>query len=274
MRKWKGLLYVVALVAALGCLSGCSFQTKTNYRYQNGEKYTAGDREITEKIETIDIHYMSGDIQFIGSDSDKVTIKETSAKQLDDKRKVHTWVDGTTLYVRYCASADGLEIFNLEKHLEITVPEGVKLGDVRIDVSSGDVEARGFETENMNVSLSSGDLDLDCVAKKYNIKASSGRVNLTQRGECDDLSIQTSSGEITLNAESFAKADIEASSGDVTIYLPEDYGFTADVDMSSGKLYYEHALAKDGDRYICGDGSSQLKLETSSGDINLKVSEK
>lgn len=46
----------------MGCLSGCSFWQVTNYVYQNGEKYTAGDRSIMEKIETIDIDYLDGDV--------------------------------------------------------------------------------------------------------------------------------------------------------------------------------------------------------------------
>ena len=51
----KRILYTVVFVAAFICLSGCSFIVGSNYLYQNGDKYTAGDRQIKDKIENISI---------------------------------------------------------------------------------------------------------------------------------------------------------------------------------------------------------------------------
>ena len=61
-----GLLTTSAL-----CLTGCSggIFTFFVYNYDNADKYTAGDREITDKITTINIDYVSGDVKFRGTDS-------------------------------------------------------------------------------------------------------------------------------------------------------------------------------------------------------------
>lgn len=312
MRQVKGILHAIAVVMMLGCLSGCSFVSRSNYIYQNGEKYTAGDREISDKIETINLDYMTGKVKLVGTDSDVVMIKETSEKKLDDKRKVHTWVDGTTLYVRYCASAKGLDLNNLNKTLVITLPKDVKLGEVKVDVSSADVDCKDFEAGNMDISASSGIIAVDCTAEKFHLEASSGDVTLVQHGDSDEIAIEVSSGNISIDMENAGRVsthassgdtkitaksikefkaeassgkgeyhftevpgttDIEGSSGNVTIYLPMEADLTADFETSSGKLSYELSFAKKGEQYVCGEGTNRMKVETSSGDITIKAVE-
>lgn len=310
MSRIKGLIGTIILTAAVLCLGGCSFGGTTSYTYANGDKYTAGDREITDRIEKIDINYMSGEVKLVGGASDTVTIKETAEKQLDEKRMVHTWVDGTTLYVRYCASAKHLDLNNLRKHLEITIPASVKLSDLKTDVSSADLNFSGFETGNTNISASSGDIQADITSDKTAISASSGSVDLTLEKDCaeinlstssgkvqadlkraDKVDITTSSGSISVNAEFVRdfntssssgtqehhfkeapeKASIEASSGDVSCYLPEDADIAATLETSSGEITYELPFSKSGDDiYVCGLGLNRLEIETSSGDVSLK----
>ena len=290
-------------------LNGCSFAFTTNYIYQNGEKYVAGDREITDKIENIDIDYMSGDVKLIASETNTVSIKETSKKQLDDKRKVHTWVDGNTLYVRYCESSKKLDLNNLEKNLEITIPKDVKLTDTKIKASSGNVTCKGFEADKVNVYVSSGDISADFDTKDIKMHASSGDITLNQTGDSDDISVDTSSGDInatmqdvtyltssassgniTLSAnkindfssrtssginefhfaETPENTNIHSSSGKVTIYLPENADLTADLDSSADDVYFDLPFEKTSDSFICGNGSNKMKVHTSSGDIYIK----
>lgn len=303
------MIIAAVLALAVGCLGGCAV-SRSNYIYQNGEKYRAGDRVISEKIETIDIDYMSGEVKLVGTSSDTVKIQETSEKHLDDKRKVHTWVDGTTLYIRFCASAKGLDLNNLKKSLVIEIPKSVDLTKVKVDVSSSDVTCENFEAESVDVYSSSGDVMVECGAKKVKLHASSGDISLLQHGDSDEISIDVSSGKIDLMAENVETLNVEASSGSITVstdtvkdckarsssgacsfrftttpesmdvsvssggftaYLPEDADLTADVTVSSGKFFYELPFSKTGDLYVCGSGANQLKVHSSSGDVNLKV---
>ena len=178
----KRILYTVVFVAAFICLSGCSFIVGSNYLYQNGDKYTAGDRQIKDKIENISIDYMFGNVKLIGADTDMISVKETSSVRLDDKRKVHTWVDGTTLYVRYCASAKNIDLNNLNKELTVTIPEDMILSDLYVDVSSADVSCENFKSDSVNVNSSSGSINAECEARMIKLSASSGDVYLTQKG--------------------------------------------------------------------------------------------
>ena len=309
MKKIKRVLFMGLFAAMMAGLCACSFGMKTNYIYDNGDKYTAGDREIKEKIEKIDIDYLSGDIKLTGTSSETVSIKETAKKNLSDKQKVHTWVDGTTLYVRYCASEKKLGLNNLEKKLEIAVPDGLKLSEFKLGVSSGDADCSGFLADSVKLDASSGDIVVGCAAKSVTANASSGDITLNLTGEADEVKAEASSGEISVNIEQAAKldaqtssgritvnansikevklvsssgsqelkvaqspvsTDLEASSGDVTVYLPENVDVTASFDTSSGDLYYEQSFAKNGDSYVCGNGANHMTIETSSGDITIR----
>lgn len=312
MSKFGKLIYGVATLALTLCLSGCNFGLKTNYIYQDGEKYTAGNREITEKIETIDLDYLSGGVKLIGTDEDVVRINETSEKQLDDKRKVHTWVDGTTLYVRYCASAKGLDLNNLKKSLEITIPKDMTLDNVKFRVSSGAIQCQDFEAENLKLDASSGNITVTCAAKTVDLHASSGKITLSLQGDSDSVKLDTSSGiidvdmknanKVNLHSSSgkvlasagqikefqskvssgageyhFAqvpeKSDISHSSGTVTLYLPKDADLTGDFSTSSGKVFSEIAFAKKDNDYVCGSGANQMKVHVSSGNIEVKAAD-
>ena len=309
MIKIKGITFILAILAMAGLMSGCSLVAKTSYIYEKADKYTAGDREIKESIENIDIDYMSGNVKVIGSDSDSVSIKETCNIELDNKRKVHTWVDGNTLYVRYCASANRLDLSNLKKQLVIELPKSVDLNDVKVEVSSADVKCSDLVAQSVNIEASSGDVTVDMEANIFKIHASSGNIFLTQHGNSENINLDSSSGNIDVimdNADKVSASassgcvtvdagvvkefkarmssgdgqfsfkdvpenmDIEASSGNVTIYLPEAADVTADFSVTSGKVNYEQAFSKEGESYVCGSGENTMRVETSSGDINVK----
>lgn len=308
MKTFKNISYTFVLAALTIALSGCSLEMKTNYEYKNGEKYTAGDRTITDKIEVIDIDYRSGDIVLTGTSSDEVTIHETAKVDLDEKKQVHTWVDGKTLYIRYCASAKGLELEDLEKHLEIGIPEKQVLNDLTTVVSSGDIDYGGFEAETLSIESSSGETKVDGTIRATDIAASSGDIILKLHGNGETVNLETSSGDITADLEnsgelsattssgkievnaadlkqitaesssgsgtfSFQKmperTDLTASSGDIKVKLPEDADFAANIDTSSGTFSYNLPLTKSEDGYVCGNGTNTLTINTSSGDVQL-----
>ena len=313
MNKLKILGTVLALAASASMLcTGCSLSmfSRQVYKYNNADKYKAGDREISETIENIDIDYVSGNVKLNAVDTDKVTITETSNKSLTEDQKVHTWVDGNTLHVKFCASTNGISFEDIEKTLSIDVPSSQKLNDVYAEVSSGSISIKGIEASSVEGEASSGAIELVCSSKVIDLEASSGAVYLTQTGDSDSIHISTSSGHITADVEKADKLDvsassgsinvnaaevkdfrseassgdgefrfrnvpqntsISASSGDVKIYLPEDADVTADVDTSSGEFNYELSFAKKDSHYVNGNGSAMMDIETSSGDVDMYV---
>lgn len=302
----RPLLLVLGLALMLGCFSGCS---GFGSRYANADKYTSGDRDISDEINEIDINWSSGSVTVKRHDQKTVSVRETCNKDISDAKKVHTWVDGKTLRVQFSKSGESFTFTSIDKDLEICIPKDMKLVCLSYDGSSADSRFEEIEADLISVDVSSGNTKLiDVTAKQIEIDTSSGDVEVEQKGETDRLNVDSSSGDIDIKGETInklhldsssgdvkadvdktddfygdsssgefklwfkelpSKADIDTSSGDVKLYLPKDGDFQIEVDTSSGDFESEHSLSKNGDTYTSGSGSSKFYVDTSSGDITV-----
>ncbi len=309
MKIIKGLLLTGAVAAAM-LLTGCSFGYTTFIHYLNADKYVAGNQEITEKIDTIDIDYISGDITFLAEDTDTVTIEETARIDLDEDRQVHTWVEGSTLHVRYCASDKRLDLNNLDKRLEITIPEDVTYSEVNINLTSGDLTAGSIKADKFDLDSTSGNHTIGCEADRITINSTSGDIDLTQFGKSEDISVEatsgnfhfnmeevknlilnTTSGDMWVEAEKIEKLDVDstsgnktftlsncpeetvinASSGDVELRIPSDSGVTAILNTTSGDIRSNIPFTTNGDTYTFNSGTAVMDIDTTSGKITINA---
>ena len=290
------------IVPSAFCLTGCSFGmfNTFNYRYDDADKYEAGDREIDDTITKINIDYLSGDVKVKGTDEDTVSVKETTNKSIDDDHKVHTWVDGDTLYVRYCASMDMISFNGIEKSLEITLPGNQELDDFIINVASGEIDMNGFTSDKMIAHASSGNTKIDCSVKDIEIKVSSGDISFTQTGNSDSVKVKASSGDIVINhAGDCTSLDIDSSSGKININqtgtidnakihsssggVNATFGTvnTLNVDVSSGPIVIDADEVKDlntkassGHSDIClAKAPETSDIQCSSGGIDVSIPE-
>lgn len=331
MLKNKILAGTMALIMPLTmCLTGCSFVSLFNtfsYQYDNASEYKPGDREIDEKVTKINIDYISGDVTINTHDSDKVSVKEAANIDLRDPQKVHTWVNDGTLYVRFCQSIKRINFTNIHKKLELTLPSARDLEDVTVEVSSGNLNCSGITSGSFTSHLSSGNLtckditaggfdaklssgnaNVDGSGKNIKIKASSGNINIKQSGDCSSMTIDSSSGNITTEADKVSKMDVHASSGNITvtaneitelnsrsssghntfdfavapktsaiksssgwvkITMPEDSDVKVTAKISSGHFNSELPFTKNGKEYTSGNGSSTMTINVSSGDVDI-----
>lgn len=190
---------------------------------------------------------------------------------------------------------------------DLQIPS-LRTDSLKMDVTSGDIRAAS-EAKTAEVEATSGDLDLRFGGKTKEIKARtlSGTIEI-KAGTVDRLSADSGSGEIEVKAKSigefaasstsgdisaeidrvkraavsttsgevkvgFEKFDaltVSATSGDVRADLSEKPGFTAKLKVTSGEIEYKLPLAKKGNSLVCGDGSGELNISTTSGDITLK----
>ena len=77
------------------------------------------------------------------------------------------------------------------------------------------------------------------------------------------------SGDIRLHLGAFDELRIDTTSGDVTAALPTEPGYRARVTTTSGSFNADVPLSKDGDEYLCGDGSGRVEIQVTSGDVRL-----
>ena len=262
---------LVVAAASLGVHHIVSFAASG---FENADKYSAGDAVITDTVRNLDIDWTSGNIIFEYHDGDTVEISETSRRPLGEDRKMRWKLDGDTLRIRFAKKEQSFFSFgfNQDKTLTVTLPESIKLSDVAIDSTSGDVMIPSLTVEELTLDVVSGDIRLDVSgAEQFRVSSVSGNVEATL-DDVRNAEVDTTSGDVKLGASGLEKLNISTTSGNVTAALPEDPGFTAHLDTVSGDIAYDLPLSKEGGAYVCGDGSKSVKIDTVSGNITIQVS--
>nr|AHF24355.1 hypothetical protein [uncultured bacterium Contig575] len=308
------LAIAICVVALLACGARVFLKVAPiGARYANAEKYTAGGAELDGPVKNLDIDWTDGSVSIAYHAKNTVGISETAPKAISGDEAMRWWLDGDTLRIRYAKSGSFslLGLFSSRgqnKALTVTLPEGLALGDVDIDVTSGDVSVPQLRADSVKIDLTSGDLALrqsgvservelsstsgDITADvaevgRLDVSITSGRIRTTM-GSGDEVSLSTTSGDISLDGGSanrtridstsgkidvalaeFDDLQIEATSGDIAVALPSRPGYRADIDTTSGSFDSTVALAREGRSYSCGDGSAGVRIDTTSGNVRL-----
>ncbi|MGM9612542.1 MAG: DUF4097 family beta strand repeat-containing protein [Butyricicoccus sp.] len=289
-------------------LTGCSGYDSVIYA--NAEKYSVGGAEITDKIENIEIDWPSGSVSVVSHSGNTVLLSEKAEDGIPEELRVHWWLDGTTLRVRFAASGASLRSFNTgHKELTLAVPETLSFDDILIRAASAEIDASDLVAETLSVSTASGNMRINCAANTIKLNSASGEIQLTQKDSASEVSIDTASGKIyadlsqadtayfesasgrikvtgtsvaALSAKTTSgdisceldtapsECKLHAVSGKVTLVLPEDADFIAHISTTSGDFESDFALKKDGSSYICGSGSAGIDIDTTSGDVSIR----
>ncbi len=303
----KAALIAAGISLMLTSFTGC-FSFGSTYR--NADKYSAGDLDYSGEITELDINWSSGSVNVSYYDGENVSVTESCKKDLSDAKKVHTWVDGKTLHIQFSKSGEAFVFEDYKKELEVKLPKDTKLSKVSYDGSSADTVFDEIKAEEFDIDTSSGNVSLNsCEADEVTADTSSGNITIDLTGDCDKIITDASSGDVTVTAgevktakfdsssgkikadlksvdelsgdsssgnmtfktgKTPSKMSLDTSSGDVTLYLPEDGDFTIEVDTSSGDFESELSMSKKGDTYSYGSGDGRISIDTSSGDITIK----
>ena len=84
-----------------------------------------------------------------------------------------------------------------------------------------------------------------------------------------DEMIGSTSGTVGVKIARIDTLKIGTTSGSVKAWQPAEPGFTAKLNTVSGHVEYDLPLAKQGDAYVCGDGSGRVSIGTTSGNITV-----
>ncbi|MBR4539301.1 MAG: DUF4097 family beta strand repeat protein [Clostridia bacterium] len=299
-------VFLCALLAVLA-LSLCACGS-ISYSYANAGKYTAGGTVIAGPVDSLEIDWIDGSVTVAYHKENTVEIAETAKKNLSDTEKLHWWLDGTTLHIKYARSETTIT-GNSQKALTVTLPENASapLKNVEIASVSGSIRCVPLYAENVKLSSVSGSINAECAADTLNASTVSGKTTLTasaneirlsttsgsmeaEIGHAKTLYISGISGKIRVTATEIKKAEIdsvsgavEASmqkmeslkvgtvSGSVRLSLPKDMGFTADFSTVSGSLNNDISAQRTGNRCVLGDGSAVINVSTVSGSLTLSA---
>ena len=285
-----GLLLCAVILAAAVFMSVKSVISYAGGGYPDAKKYTAGDAEISDPVKNLDIDWTSGKIKIEYHKGDTVTVHEEAKKPISEDKQLRWYLDKDTLRIRYEKS--GLHFFsfsNQEKDLTITFPEDTVLEDVSIDVTSGDislpltgrsenifasstsgtVSIEGEDAGNLSADSTSGDIHvlMDSV-DDFKANTTSGAIQADLQ-QAKNMNVDSTSGNVVLAVQALEKLHVDTTSGHVLAALPQTPGFTARLTTTSGKVEYDLPLEKQKNNYLCGDGSGDVKIDTTSGNISI-----
>ena len=180
MKKIIALLILFALAGSLsGCgrgLFGLDLGFGNSFVYDHAGKYTAGDGEIDGTVKKLDIDWLSGSVSVVAGKGDSVLIQEAAGGIIDKDMRVHWWLDGTTLRVKFCASGLKPRIYHGKKDLTVTVPETLSLSAISVDSASAEVSVLGASMDELSVDTASGAIrvDTDCGLESLRTDSASG----------------------------------------------------------------------------------------------------
>ena len=251
---------------------------------------------MTEDIDVIDVNISSvsttiipedrKDVKAIYNGKDKLTVREHGDTiEVSVRHKGFGWFDWSP--------------FSQKKKLKIYIPEDYHR-NMRITLGSGNVNFSGQSKSNplkldeLKVDIGSGNMDLkNMMINKFEQNVASGNVDIkslqTETGKFDvssgsldvkkytgAIQANVSSGEVDFQVDQLTDSiDIEVSSGDVKLDLPNNADFTLDGDVASGDIICELPLTsknikKRSIEGIHGSGKYKIDLDVSSGDITIR----
>ncbi len=242
--------------------------------YADSSLYQAGGTTLAAAdVRAVEVHWTSGDVRIAAYDGDTVQVSEQASGSLDTDKQLH-WrlTDDGRLIVQYTASGWHWGVFRIpHKVLTVQVPRDMaKLDVVMLEVVSADATVEGMQTAKLDANSVSGEVTLrEVQADTLDVETVSG--NVTASGRFERVDANSVSGEVSVASSVCPnRVDAETVSGSVELTIPENDGFTCELDSVSGDLQADFAATVSKSRMVYGDGSARFDVETVSGDVRIR----
>ncbi len=276
IKRLFPIMLIVMLITAVACaLAACGDLYNYNHTYDNESLYTVASsgRAGISEIRDIDVDWYNGTITVIcGEAGSLVTFSEfAEGEEPSRDTTMHYLVDGTTLRIKYAKSGT-LSVGKLVKHLTVTVPSDMYLGEIDIDGTSADISVMGISAREIEVDNVSGLVNLKCSANDVNVDTVSG--NLYLECNADRVEADSVSGNVTVTCKSSpSRMFIDSTSGDVLLRLPGDLGFSLEYSTTSGlfkNAFSADTVQRGEDSFVYLNGVCDYKIDTTSGDLIIE----
>jgi len=149
--------------------------------------------------------------------------------------------------------------------------------ELELDSVSGDIDVSG-SADRAHVETVSGNIRARGLSGTVKFETVSGDVD-AENGGYREVTAGTVSGDINLRGkpDAGARIDVETMSGDVHLYLPTDASARLNASTFSGRIRSDFGTVSEPEHgpgssleTTAGSGSGQVKLETFSGDIDIR----
>ena len=274
---------VVVAILALNFAGRAAFgvlRAGERYIYDNANSYEMLDRsgfgsaedpvaasELLTGIDEIEIHWLTGDVYLVESDTDGVTFQEDYTGSNEDYRMRYKVSNGK-LTIQPCKSKLFGSIDLPRKALTVFLPDTLTLDKITVETVSADVELMGGSVDTLSINTTSGNITgPGLLAKEYELGTVSGDISLTALpAGSSAIDCETVSGEVRISCTAHPdEIDFNSVSGNLRLTLPKgSCRYTLDFSTVSGD--------RDTERFISGgDETCDITAETVSGNVELQT---
>lgn len=270
------VLYSIAILVLVSILAGAlllnTFIIDTDwssfFTSENTGTLASAGSVSAEEIRDIEIEWAAGTITMEPGDVTEITFSETAG--LAEKDQMVWSQKGDTLVIQFCKTRVyfGISI-DAPKDLKIIVPKDWICGELEIDAASTEVQIKGISIDAVDFDGASGVCEfINCDVNHLDIDTASGDIYYT--GTLIELDCDAASASCSLNLTNCPKRiDADMASGDLRLTLPEDCGFTVNLDALSGDFTSDYSTTISNGKHIYGDGSCTINVSALSGDVMI-----
>ena len=246
--------------------SAGSYETLSRTGFGSGEQSVAAS-ELLKDIHEIEIHWLTGDVYLVESDTDGVTFQEDYTGSNEDYRMRYKVSNGK-LTIQPCRSRFFSSTDLPRKALTVFLPSESTLKSITVETVSANVELMGGSADTLAVSTTSGGITGPGLpAREYDFGTVSGDISLTALpAGSSAIDCETVSGEVRISCTAHPdEIDFNSVSGNLRLTLPKgSCRYTLDFSTVSGD--------RDTDRFISGgDETCDITAETVSGNVELQT---
>lgn len=243
-----------------------SYEMLDRSGFGSGEQSVTASEPLTD-ITEIEIHWLTGDVYLVESDTDGVTFQEDYTGSNEDYRMRYKVSNGK-LTIQPCKSKLFGSIDLPRKALTVFLPDTLTLDKITVETVSADVELMGGSVDTLSINTTSGNITGPGLsAKEYELGTVSGDISLTALpAGSSAIDCETVSGEVRISCTAHPdEIDFNSVSGNLRLTLPKgSCRYTLDFSTVSGD--------RDTDRFISGgDETCDITAETVSGNVELQT---
>lgn len=263
-----------------------------------------------DEIAQVDIYLSTGKVIFKESNSDNIKISQikdsSSDEAINSEGFYYTNEDGVlqiygskadfNLRNEDFSSSDFTLMFNdifksvKSKTIVVEIPRNAVTNYISINTAGADIEFDNINTDTLTINSFSGNANIDTVKSSYisvnNVSGKNKLSNITSdqfelncvsgdaevEGNIDTIYLNSVSGDLDYSTYSLSTnlISINTVSGDTTITLPKNSGFTVINSSLSGEIKSGFDGRQIDEHYIYGDGSIEMELNSVSGSISIQ----
>lgn len=227
---------------------------------------------VKDDIENISIDWVSGDITVSVYDELYIKLEQYVSTAVTEDTKMSVLVTGKSLKISDNRSKrwNFLWFGNMySTSIVVFLPQKV-YNDIFINGVSSRIEITDISASEIKTHTVSGKINLKNVsAPNLDMNVISGK--LYAQGAFSDVDSQSVSGSVEIHSSTMLqRLRSNSVSGRVTVYIPENEGFSVRFSKVSGKLTSDFPfMTKGAKEYIYGNGAAQFSIDVVSGNCSI-----